>query len=179
MPRNSLTSLLLLCFLARPAHAVVVEIPLPGLLGAYPPVLRTTSFELSAPPSAIHGVSLRISGTLEFGMLDCEEGQFPTGCNARGDMWDAPTHLWSAGYYMDMAGYFSWTQPFETSSGATWNFLADGSGEITFQAGYVLTWCFELRPPTVTVTEAVLIVDAEFPVAIESSTWGKIKALYR
>jgi hypothetical protein len=29
------------------------------------------------------------------------------------------------------------------------------------------------------ITEAVLIIDAEFPVTAEPSTWGKVKALYR
>jgi hypothetical protein len=32
--------------------------------------------------------------------------------------------------------------------------------------------------PTLTVTEAVLIVDAEFPVPVEATTWGRIKALF-
>jgi hypothetical protein len=46
-------------------------------------------------------------------------------------------------------------------------------------AGYITICSATSAPPTVTVTEAVLILDAEFPVAIESSTWGRIKALYR
>jgi len=40
--------------------------------------------------------------------------------------------------------------------------------------------CFQNpSPPSAIVEEAVLIIDAEFPVAIETSTWGAIKALYR
>jgi hypothetical protein len=169
----------LLCLLAVSAHVLVVEIPLPGLLGTYPPGERTVSFKVSAVPSLIHGASLRISGTTEFGILDCDGVQYPYHTDAAGYMWDTPSSLWSASNYMPVAGYFSWTVPFSSWSGATWNFLMDGAGDMLFTAGGQGTWCSVLLSPVVTVTEAVLIVDAEFPIAVEQSTWGHIKSLYR
>jgi hypothetical protein len=82
------------------------------------------------------------------------------------------------------AGAFGWTAVFHPTppTTTTWNFLMDGMGEISLfgSPAIYLDPCSESSaPPTLTVTEAVLIVDADFPIAVEPSTWGKIKALYR
>jgi hypothetical protein len=82
------------------------------------------------------------------------------------------------------AGAFSWTAAFQAvpPSGSTWDFLLDGTAEINLwgePSGFILI-CSPASPsPTLTVTEAVLIIDGDFPIATETSTWGRIKALYR
>jgi hypothetical protein len=58
----------------------------------------------------------------------------------------------------------------------------DGAADIHLfgaASGYVGICSETSVPPTLTVTEAVLIIDAEFPLAVQPSTWGSIKALYR
>jgi len=58
------------------ANAVVIEIPLPGLLGSYPPSEsngRTTTFQLPQIPNVIHSASFRIAGTAVLGSADCDE----------------------------------------------------------------------------------------------------------
>ena len=63
-----------------------------------------------------------------------------------------------------------------------WNFLLDGVATVTFYGGgtpYIAMCPGSSPPPTVTVTEAVFIIDAEFPDLIKPTTWGQIKALYR
>jgi len=185
-----LGSMAFLCLFAQLAEAVVIEIPLPELLGSYPTGetdgTRTATFHLPQAPSVIHGVSFRIAGTAVLGSADCDE----FGENAAwpmeyfSDMKDASLKLWLAAPHppVDPNGSFGWTAPFETSNGATWGFLMDGEGEVSlFGAPTALVGgCHEpWIVPSGSVTEAVLIVDAEFPVATEPSTWGKIKALYR
>jgi hypothetical protein len=56
----------------------------------------------------------------------------------------------------------------------------DGEGEVnvTGDTGFLPGGCWEVAPPEATVSEAVLYVDADFPVPAESNTWGRIKALY-
>ena len=187
MSRAGLAITAFLSLFAASAHATVIEIPLPSLLGSYPETAdsRTVTFQLPAPPTVIHGVSIRIGATHVVGSIVCEWGgpyEWPMTLSA--SMQDAPHGWWIASQNTPIvSGPFTSTEAFTTSFPATtWAFLMDGEGELIFYgtpAGLV-GLCFEDPiPPTAEVTEAVLIVDAEFPLSIETSTWGKIKALYR
>jgi hypothetical protein len=180
--------MLFLSLLAPLAHAVVVEIPLPGLLGDYPLSesngTRTTTFHLPQAPSVIHSASFRISGTAVLGSANCDEfGDGSWAMEYFSDMKDASLKLWLSAPHPPVipSGPFGWTAPFSTSDGATWDFLMDGEGEISLYGAptALLGLCQQGVVPSGTVTEAVLIIDAEFPVATEPSTWGRIKALYR
>jgi hypothetical protein len=77
MSRITLVSFLIACLCASTALAEIIEIPLPGLLGTYPVdaqnAERTISFQLSQPPTIIHGASFRVSGTTETGTLMCDD----------------------------------------------------------------------------------------------------------
>jgi hypothetical protein len=183
MTRLLCFSALALCLTVVSVHALTVEIPLPGLLGTYPAPSgnygRSAAFALPAAPSVIHGTSLRLTGTVAQGILDCDGTQVSWHAEVAAYLFDVAYAGWSAWAYPVGDGPFLSTAPFSTSSGATWAFLMDGSGQIEMYAGGRGTWCSGVVETTVTITEAVLIVDAEFPVAVEPSTWGKIKALYR
>lgn len=188
MFRTATAVFLTVGLLAAVAHATVIEIPLPGLLGLYPldesHATRTVTVVLPQIPTVIHGASFRIAGTAVLGSADCDE----FGDNA----------AWSMEFYAHMQagtwiasptppgspdGPFGWTAAFRpVPSTATWDFLMDGEGEIRLYGAptFLLGLCHQpYVVPSGTVTEAVLIVDAEFPVSIEASTWGAIKALYR
>jgi len=187
--RSILASIAFLCLFAPAVHAVVVEIPLPGLLGNYPLSetngTRTTTVHLPQAPSVIHSVSFRIAGTAVLGSVTCDEfGNGAWAMDYFADMKDQSLKLLLAAPHPPVVpdGPFGWTAPFETTDGATWDFLLDGEGEISLTGAPALLIGLCHEPwvvPSGTVTEAVLIIDAEFPVATEPSTWGKIKALYR
>ena len=189
MFRTSTAAVVMMALIATAAHATVIEIPLPGLLGTYPldaqNATRTVSFHLPDPPAVVYGVSFRVSGTTEVGTALCDGvlSEWPMAIEA--SMVDTPGHYWFANALMPyVAGSFAWTSEFHTfPPNATWGFLIDGSAEVSLwgaPAGLVAT-CTDVSvpPPTATVTEAVLIIDAEFPIPVEPSTWGRIKALYR
>lgn len=101
-------------------------------------------------------------------------------------MFAGPDQSWSAeATNPPVAGAFETITPFEFLTFShippNWTFLAGGEGTIEFSgapAGGVLD-CSYLTPPSVTVTEATLIFDADFPVPAKIRSWGRIKAAYR
>ncbi len=171
------------------AAAEVVEIPLPGVLGIYSfgpsNCCRTVSFQLPKVPLAIHGASFRVSGTTEVGSYECYwDGLHPWSTLLWASMIDKPgIDGWIAnGPMPQQPGVFSWTATFHSNpSTATWGFLMDGQAQITV-VGVPSEYseiCYPVSAsPTLTVTEAVLTIDAEFPVPVEPTSWGRIKALY-
>jgi hypothetical protein len=74
---------------------------------------------------------------------------------------------------------FAADQPLER--GTSWDFLADGTGEISVIALPVLYVVGEMvAPVTGRVDELTLVLDVEtVPVPVKPSTWGQIKALYQ
>lgn len=175
------------------AHATIVEVPLPGLLGTYPIDMqhaeRTASFVLPVIPAYINGASLRIAGTQQVGASMClcgvdPCGPFPWSMNFMASLHDPGlSSQWIAGVQLaDVTGPFQWTESFEELfQSATWDFLLDAEGEVTlFGAGaYLPAVCSGTVSPTADVTEAVLVIDAEFVVPTAPTTWGRVKALYR
>jgi hypothetical protein len=174
-----------LLLLAAQSHAAVIEIPLPALLGSYQNTARSATIVLPAQPSVIYGASLRVSGSTVLGQLDCfgePPGIQPQPMDLWGEMHDGSGRYWFVSDHsaMQAGGAFTWTQPFEkTPASTTWAFLMDGVGDITLNGFDPYTWCNVRSSVSGGITEAVFIIDAEFPVAVEQSTWGKIKALYR
>lgn len=180
---------LLLC--ATPAASEIIEIPVPNLLGSYAGEgdSRTTTVVLPMQPTAINSVSLRIGGTALLGEVMCEQAgvmapsDWPMDFSAH---FDAGEGSWVAGPRVphDASGSFTDTRAFFSipSVGPTWAFLADGNAEVEFQgaAALLVGLCFEVVTyPSAVLDEAVLIIDADFPVPVATSTWGRIKALYR
>lgn len=180
------TMLAAILLLAVPARATMVEVPLPGLHGFYnePNGSRTVTFQMADPPGAVYGVSLRVSGTQNIGSIVCEwGGPFPWPMQVFAEMEDAPNGWWYTGASPDLDESFTRSGSFSpTSSSVTWTFLMDGTGTITFYytpAGLVGLCFIDPVPPTGEITAATLLVDGDFPIRIEPTTWGRIKALYR
>jgi hypothetical protein len=169
----------LLC--SHSALAEIAEIPLPGLLGTYP-AARTASFQLRSEPLVIRGASIRLAGEATVGSSMCLwGGPYSLTLTFNAHMLDTPEGYWSAGGGAPEPGSFEFTSEFYPLIGnPTWEFLMDGSGQLTLYGsiGALLTDCWEVTSPTATVTEATLYVDAEFPVPTETTSWGRIKALY-
>jgi hypothetical protein len=173
--------------LAGPSHAAVMEIPLPALLGTYPidaqHAERTASLVLPSLPAVIYGASLRISGTTVTGTITCDPdppGDWPIDFLAS---MGVPSHHWLGGGFAGPTGSFTWVYSFQAVpiNGTTWDFLLDGEADVTLWGAPASTIpeCMTAGSPTATVTEAVFIIDAEFPTAVETTTWGRIKSLYR
>jgi len=169
------------------ASATIVEVPLPALYGTYPITLsngeRTATVQLS-PMLAINSVSFRVSGTTAVGMVDCEGNVEPWGMDILASMFTDGSGIWMSSELMLMvSGAFAWTGTFRSSPpiGITWDFLLDGEAElILYGAPLILVGICTVigPPPTADVTEATLIIDADFTVPTETGTWGQIKALY-
>ena len=80
-------------------------------------------------------------------------------------------------------GSFEWTATFRPRilQSPTWDFLLDGEGEIMVWGSplAMIAICSEtIPPPSAFVSDATLIIDADFTSPTESATWGRIKALY-
>jgi hypothetical protein len=178
-----------LCCVSRWAAGEVVEIPLPELTGQYINYelnRRTCSFELSKAPTVVHGASLRLVGTATVRMSWCGFGSmepYPETIWLFATMPDTETGAaWGNAMGAAESGAFDVTLPFQTTSGATWAFLNDKTGQIEVDAigcpivdlCWPVTICSEAF-----VEQAVLVLDAEFPVPVDESTWGRIKALYQ
>lgn len=171
------------------AGATIVEIPLPDLLGTYPlneqEAERTASFVLPTTPTAINGVWFRLAGTQQVGEIMCESGgPYPWPMDFLAALSDPtlPGQWLSFSPMPEVTGPFEWTAAFISySQGMTWDFLLDGEDDITLWGlpMALVGLCWGIVSPTAEVTEAVLIIDAEFPVPVESSTWGRVKALFR
>lgn len=174
-------------------RAEVVDISLSGICGfystdsSYSANTRTADFILSRIPTTVYDVSIKLIGLADTGLLDCEGayGQRiigPWDTDYEISMTDITSgKLWIANFlYEDSSSALDTTRTFWTNSGATWEFLKNGTGSVT------LSWvpmipilaCSILRTPNVNITEACLIIDGEFPVPTENTTWGQIKAIY-
>ena len=186
-------ALVLIIFLATVANhyaaTEIIEISLPALHGTYPlddtNGERTASFQLPQPPIVINGAWFRISGTAEVGAATCEwGGPYPWAMDFFTYMTTEEfNRIWLATENMpEEDGEFGWIAEFRPSPRTTtWSFLMDGEGKISLfgaPAGLVDLCHPATPPPTGTVAEAVLIIDAEFPVPVRQSTWGRIKALF-
>ena len=172
--------------LAMPAGGAAVELPLPDLVGEYAPSAneRVVMIQLPALPEAIHGAWLRLSGVAEVAQIACDEGGVgPWPSHIRALMPDDQGRMWSVERLMESAGVYAWTAAFSTrpAEPADWIFLLDGQAELTLHAGLgaIPLGCVVQYEPTVWIQEAVFILDADFPVPAEASTWGRIKALFR
>lgn len=172
------------------AVAETVEIPVPELCGAYSEdgvYERTAGFDLGRPPVVVHGAWVRLTGDASVGTVVCEGGgSYPWVLDFSAVMIDSTT----GGRWLTMSsmpetpGPFSFTADFWPTprSTTTWNFLLDGRGEVTLYGAPMplVGLCGPVTPaPEGVVEEAVLIVDADFPIPVENNTWGHIKALYR
>jgi hypothetical protein len=189
---RTLICLLLLIF-ADPAGAAIYEIALPDLQGTYDPgtqngATRTATFHLPGIPAVVRGATLHLVGTTGVGTVYCGASQYPWNTQTMGQMLDGPGKYWLAeADNPGVAGPFDTNTSFfgYTASGPapTWNFLSDGEGEITLNVGLppiLLGGCYtSWPPPTLDLTGAWILVDADIPTPASTRSWGAVKAIYR
>lgn len=189
MRRSAIVVVACSCLAVPLARAEVIEVLLPGLAGAYPgdsTTTRSAIIQLPRIPDVIHSVSIRVEGVSIVGVAHCQQSGSANVWPMEfvGEMTGSPDRSWLAfppPRYL--SGQFESTGDFEPlTEESTWDFLMDGEGEIVLSGGPLreLLLCDPiLWPQGASVTEAWLIVDADFPLAVEATTWGRVKALYR
>jgi hypothetical protein len=193
MRRSMVVFALGLLLVADIASAETLEVQLPQLVGLYSKdgtLGRSASFQLGKIPTTVLQVEVRISGTVNLGQYQCDFGTGPgeapypyNGIIFSMQMPDTVAdYWWFGGAISGNGGQFEHTIVFNALTGhpVTWDFLKAGYGEIQFGAGPYNPWveCSAVVWPEATVKEAVLIVEGDFVVGVEKSTWGNIKALF-
>ena len=181
---------LISCFHVSTYAATTYEVSLPGLVGDYPG-FKEYEFNLVVTPTVVYNVWIRFSGTIETGQYYCyvngppPEGPFPLGMILQSTMPDtASGDSWYAEDSIDpVSGSFELTIPFVSYpiDDPTWEFLLLGGGIVscTGYTGMLNPECFIDINPSVTIEDATLIIEGDFFVPVESSTWGYIKSLYK
>jgi hypothetical protein len=164
---------------------------LPDLIGHYSgaaPETRTALFDLGVAPRIVRGAKIGLVGGATVGVLVCpdpitlEPREFPWPFELDATIKDAaPGDFWIAGgWTANEAGPFAILDDFRPLGGG-WTFLDDGKGQVDLRVvptGYIAECIPTVVPALLIVTEAYLVLDAEFPVPVETTTWGQIKALY-
>jgi hypothetical protein len=191
-----LLALIALAVVAMGATAgELVEIDLPQLEGMYCfdtcGSSRLVDFQLDRLPLAIEGVRIHISGTVSVGQEMCDYGDgllmgpFPYPMALVAQMMDTVGgHPWFAGAPLaDESGNFDMVVPFRGLYGwpVTWDFLLSGHVKFSFagEGSGLIPECWITELPEATIEHASLIIEGEFEVGVEQSTWGSIKSLFR
>ncbi len=166
--------------------------PLPELIGEYygaTPVTRTASFAIGTVPALIREARISLVGGASTGILQCPDEitlmprEFSWFFELDATMDDLATGgLWIAGgIASSQTGPFEILEEFRPIWHAGWTFLNDGRGEVNLRVvptGYIAE-CMPIEIPQVAiVTQAYLMLDGDFLVPIERTSWGQIKALY-
>ena len=183
--------LIILIFLMLPIslYGEIMVVPLPELNGFYSDsvITRTVHFKLLRIPTEVYDVSIRLFGFADTGLLECEgpygqmiQGPWHTKYNI--SMLDQTSgQKWLANFaYEDSSSALDTTRTFWSNTGASWEFLKSGHGELTLEwypLGIILL-CWVIREPDVAIYNAYLIIDGEFRVPTENTTWGVIKSIY-
>jgi hypothetical protein len=189
MRRHVPVLIAVLFLLSGPVRAEVIAIHVPGLAGSYPVspgvYTRTVTIQLPKLPTLIHGASFWIFGSGAPGVADC-------GNPGQADIWpmeyiaemaDGAGGVWMAyhePYYLP--GQFIRAADFEGMiGGESWDFLMDGAADVTLSGApaSALGGCDPVLIPSGNIFDAYFYLDAEFVLAVEPTTWGKVKALYR
>lgn len=192
-PRLVLSAVLMVALASGISRAEIIEIPLPGLAGEYAGTLgrvsvpsneRTLTFDVGGRVAQVNGAWIQWSGSVAAGRGDCQGSAFRWVGTLSARLGEPAFGAWQAGIpaqFPEWETEFIRTQRFESSLDPGWDFLSDGTGEITVAMIPALYFCGEMiAPPVGIVTTATLILDVELePVAVEAATWGRVKALYR
>ena len=186
-----LGALILMVGWEGPARATSVEIPLPELSGSYNSAQRQTTFRFDRLPIQVYGVSIKLQGWTDPGWWYYDglptiarrtEFTATMSDSTTGGVWSASTLL---GDFMlgDAPPFdFELTLPFLPTNGASWNFLQAGRAVIVLtgvpeRIGACGMDCWGIYPKT-DVYLVTAVVDADYQIGTNSSTWGSIKALF-
>jgi hypothetical protein len=188
-PAAALVLLVSLILLSTPLHGERIEVPLPELKGAYSQfkTRRSAHFTLPSIPTEVYSVSIRLVGEVDVGVLGCTDGfghfyyriwptyyDFAMLDDTSGNYWTGHYTIEEILLTIDIVSSF-WSK-----SGATWDFLGSGEGDISFEwyPSSDIYLCHPERIPGVLVIAAYLHIHGDFPVPAEKTSWGRLKSIY-
>jgi hypothetical protein len=174
-----------------------VEIPLSQLSGDYVTtcydcsVSRQETFRLDRLPINIYSASIRLRGLSVPGEYSCDwviptspwhiEFLATLSDSVTGGVWRADSII-AADYVHRDPSEFEVEIRFQPESGATWESLEVGRGTLILLGKP--EWmprsisCGAISFPAATLYLATLIVDGDYQIGVQQSTWGSIKALF-
>jgi hypothetical protein len=176
-----------------PVSSETVELELPDLLGDYsgPQTTKHCTFVLNPAPNEVYSVFIYLSGSVTVGETYCQEngpppvGPYPSPMEfiaymddpLSGDFW------WASCLTDSESGSFEFTLQFEpfSTGDPTWEFLLSGSGTVDLEglSGGLIPECWHEVEPEAIIEEALLWIETDSPIAVESHTWGSIKSLIK
>lgn len=171
------------------AAADTLEFDLPGVVGAYDETTMSRLDTLTYTGTEvlmISGVSVAYTGAAATGWAECPDSwgvPQPTLWGLSVDAYvrrSGAAAYWACWSSIDQSGPFAVTAP---GNIAGFNKLNPGDQIVVTQ--YFPPWalvalCTPLLPsPSGVIESATLRIQTDPPLAVEKSTWGRIKALYR
>jgi len=195
----TIVAIISLSFNSSTADTETLEIALPDLIGLYSTdgvTSRADTFQLNKSPTTVNNVWIRLTGVHQLSMYCCEDG---ASCGPWHVIIDAvipdiltPADWLARGYApWDYSSPLPYPLPYDfedhiisfvTYNGATWDFLTELQGTIRLNCEPYYTsnphCLFPYPDPYLEITEAVLVIEGEFSVAVKELSWGTIKALY-
>jgi len=180
---------------ARSPGTTTLEIPLPGLIGAYPydrdNYQRSVTFVYQGADARVQSASVRLAGeVVGIGLLDC---CLDSPCETM-PVWPLQTYV--SLRRAESSGYWHTAEMYEEKGAfdATSGLARARSGFETIAHGDALTVNLLVGPtafiaicapasdpPSGAITEAVLVLELEpagAPNPVEETSWGRMKAIY-
>lgn len=158
------------------------QISLPDLIGEYSGALgeRSVVFDFGGDVGEVVSVSLELYGAIHTSWASAAGDTFVWGGEFSASFLEPDPGFWYCSTEWELSGEFHTTVTFSSFAGATWDFLSDGQGEITFGFfPYPLGGIVDGTgpDPTGSISSASLILEGT--VAAEPESWEHIKCLYR
>ncbi len=189
---------LMLCLFAEAilaaglARAEIREFSLPDLDGVYtcqPSPSRSVNFGLDPAPALVRSVSIRLSGETNVREWFCDlDPPFPLPVTLYVAIPDPVTggEWYTYGTAPRVTGAFEMTLKFHPYAPQyfgepSWDFLSAGSGRAVVYGGGapIIDICWPIGDLSdARVSGAFLVIDGEFPVPVEPTSWGRIKSLF-
>lgn len=175
------------------AQAEIVELPLPSTLhGVYTcefSATRSAEFTLKPMPAVVRSVSIRLRGETNVRQWFCDlDPPFDLPVELYVFMPDPVTggEWYTHGVAASETGPFDITLKFYPYWPAhlgqpTWDFLCAGGGSVVLwgDGAPIIDICWPIGElSTAYVSGAVLVIDGDFPIPVEPTTWGRIKSLF-
>ena len=192
--RNIPLLIIIICFsISSSVISEAVEVKLTDITGYYSSTSTNSSceFVLDITLIEVYAVWIYFSGSVNVGEEYCLFGDPPpTGPDpapmefiismrdtVSGDLW------WTSCISELESGVFEFTllfEPFPLGE-PTWEFILLGGGTVDFSAHAMISYpeCWYEVYPNATIEEATLMIDGDFPIAVETYTWGSIKSLFK
>jgi hypothetical protein len=173
------------------AQAEIIEFELTGLTGNSADSLKADTLVYHGFPAAVNSISFRVTGTVtDLGEICCGGPEYCPGDTYPWFMtwwgsierFDDPFYgKWVASTpgYLDQVIPFDLTGTAESQNG--FPSIADGDifdVRLYFGQAAWIGECDLIRAPAGTMVTVTIVMDVSYPLKTETTTWGRVKALF-